>query len=114
LYDPFNEFFVQLNPNMPHKKLGWDMPQADMGFVGVDEFGNFGEGENSNTAYMLWEKKYIFNKEMLPAFVSEAFGKKVQALQTLPRMSGIILTCAYPALDFLNRQEYQLHPLQLS
>jgi hypothetical protein len=63
---------------------------------------------------MLWEKKYIFNKEMLPAFVSEAFGKKVQALQTLPAMSGIILTCAYPALDFLNRQEYQLHPLQLS
>ena len=82
LYDPFNEFFVQLNPNVPHKKLGWDTPSADMGFVGVDEFGNFGESENSNTAYMLWEKKYIFNKEMLPAFVSEAFGKKVR-LHTL-------------------------------
>lgn len=38
--------------------------------------GDEGEG-NREGALRLWENKYRFRKEMLPAFVDEAFGKKV-------------------------------------
>ncbi len=111
LYDPFNEFFVQLNPNVPHKKLGWDTPAGDIGFVGVNEFGSFGEAQDNNTAYMLWEKKYIFVKEMLPSFVSEVFGKKVTRLDDCIPDEGLT---PYRAADLLDGQKHQLHSLQLS
>lgn len=28
-------------------------------------------------SHELWERKYLFRKEMLPSFVSEEFGRKV-------------------------------------
>ena len=33
--------------------------------------------QGKDEAHRVWEKKYVFVKEMIPGFVSEAFGKKV-------------------------------------
>jgi hypothetical protein len=30
-------------------------------------------------SHLLWEKKYLFNEEMLPSFVNEEFGRKVNS-----------------------------------
>lgn len=41
-------------------------------------FGYRGDVSSRNDiAYTLWEKRYIFRKEMLPTFLNEDFGKKV-------------------------------------
>jgi gamma-tubulin complex component 3 len=41
-------------------------------------FGYRGDVSSRNDiAYTLWEKRYIFRKEMLPIFLNEDFGKKV-------------------------------------
>ena len=48
---------------------------ADGGFAGVgtdEDISNDREG-----GLRLWEAKYQFQKDMLPMFVGEAFGKKV-------------------------------------
>lgn len=48
---------------------------ADGGFgLGADNDDASGEREGG---LRLWEEKYQFQKEMLPMFVGEAFGKKV-------------------------------------
>jgi gamma-tubulin complex component 3 len=48
---------------------------ADIGFgLGGENGDATGEGEG---AFRLWENKYQFIKQMLPAFVSESFGRKV-------------------------------------
>lgn len=75
LQDPFNEFFVQLNPEQ--RTLGRHSPMGDMGFATAS--GGF-DGQNvdrNNIAYMLWEKQYVFDKGMLPRFVNEEFGRKI-------------------------------------
>jgi hypothetical protein len=40
------------------------------------EFGDLMQPE-AEEGRRLWQRKYIFRKEMLPSFVDEAFGKKV-------------------------------------
>lgn len=47
---------------------------GDGGFGGGDIDDLSGERESG---LRLWEAKYIFQKDMLPMFVGEAFGKKV-------------------------------------
>ncbi|KAK4690096.1 gamma-tubulin complex component 3, partial [Tremellales sp. Uapishka_1] len=74
LHDPFQEFFVQLNPESSLAQLGRTSPYqtGDVGFEGGLE----GIGSNDE-AHRVWEKKYVFVKEMVPGFVSEDFGKKI-------------------------------------
>nr|XP_018264728.1 gamma-tubulin complex component 3 [Kwoniella dejecticola CBS 10117]OBR86886.1 gamma-tubulin complex component 3 [Kwoniella dejecticola CBS 10117] len=72
LHDPFNEFFVQLNPETISLRDGRISPAGDVGFeVGIDSAGGTDE------AHKVWEKKYVFVKGMVPGFVSEEFGKKI-------------------------------------
>jgi gamma-tubulin complex component 3 len=72
LHDPFNEFFVQVNPETAGQHFGRAALRDDMGF------GYGGDiASRHDIAYTLWEKRYIFRKEMLPTFLNEDFGKKV-------------------------------------
>ncbi|KAI5454632.1 Microtubule-nucleating Tub4p (gamma-tubulin) complex component [Naganishia albida] len=72
LHDPFNEFFVQVNPETAGQHFGRAALRDDMGF------GYRGDVSSRNDiAYTLWEKRYIFRKEMLPTFLNEDFGKKI-------------------------------------
>ncbi|RSH94655.1 Microtubule-nucleating Tub4p (gamma-tubulin) complex component [Saitozyma podzolica] len=74
LHDPFNEFFVQLNPEASLRE-GRISPyhSGDAGFEG----GAADVGGGSDEAGKVWEKKYVFVKGMVPGFVSEEFGKKI-------------------------------------
>ncbi|KAI0818726.1 Spc98 family-domain-containing protein [Irpex lacteus] len=63
LNDPFSEFFVAVDPGLAHLQY---VHQASGGHLGERESG-----------LKLWESKYRFQKEMLPAFVGEAFGRKI-------------------------------------
>ncbi|KAM0751219.1 hypothetical protein T439DRAFT_325368 [Meredithblackwellia eburnea MCA 4105] len=60
LKDPFEEFFVELNPAL-----------ADGG-MGFGEEKEEGEGTLD-----LWQMKFRFRKEMLPAFLDDGFGRKI-------------------------------------
>lgn len=72
LHDPFNEFFVQVNSETAGQHFGRAALRDDMGF------GSGGDiSSRHDIAYTLWEKRYIFRKEMLPIFLNEDFGKKV-------------------------------------
>ncbi|EIW66546.1 hypothetical protein TREMEDRAFT_72372 [Tremella mesenterica DSM 1558] len=73
LHDPFQEFFVQLNPDAS-VRVGRESPYnpGDTGFEGgMDAAGGPDE------AHKVWEKKYVFVKKMVPGFVSEEFAKKI-------------------------------------
>lgn len=73
LHDPFQEFFVQLNPEIsPRDDRQSPYQSADMGFES-----GFGGVGGSDEAHKVWEKKYVFVKGMVPGFVSEEFGRKV-------------------------------------
>ena len=73
LHDPFQEFFVQLNPQSSvHDGKTSPYAAADMGFEGgLDLVGGADE------AHKVWEKKYVFVKGMKPGFVGDEFGRKV-------------------------------------
>lgn len=82
LYDPFSEFFVHLDPHLAHLQfiqptgmLQNGLSNVEEGFSGVDDFANEYQG-----GLRLWESKYVFRKEMLPAFVGEDFGRKVKCM----------------------------------
>ena len=53
----------------------------------------------------LWETKYQFQKDMLPMFVGEAFGKKVRCSIT----SIVVLRFDFP--DLVHGQEFEFHSL---
>lgn len=56
--------------------------------------GGFGGGDTDDISGVhdgglrLWETKYQFQKDMLPMFVGEAFGRKVHFLQRLLLLQG--------------------------
>lgn len=111
LYDPFSEFFVAVDPELAH--LQYMQPSLQgVGQLATD--GGFGGGDMEDTSeehaggLQLWERKYQFQKDMLPAFVGETFGRKVSS-QVWPvrvDIDGVV--------DLLYRQEFELHPIQLS
>jgi gamma-tubulin complex component 3 len=70
LHDPFDEFFIQLNPSLSKRHANRPYEDYGMGGDGL-------HGETSNDPHMIWEKRYIFVKEMLPVFINEEFGRKV-------------------------------------
>ncbi|KAG6860233.1 hypothetical protein C0995_013839 [Termitomyces sp. Mi166 len=81
LYDPFAEFFVALDQSMTQAQYvhpsslpgGIGQPSVD-GAFGGDSEDVLGLRESG---LRLWETKYQFQKEMLPMFVGEAFGRKI-------------------------------------
>ncbi|KZT12581.1 gamma-tubulin complex DGRIP91/SPC98 component [Laetiporus sulphureus 93-53] len=83
LVDPFAEFFVAVDPELAHVQYaqpeGVGPLASDSGFgLGggaaheEEELGGEREG-----GLKLWESKYRFQKDMLPAFVGEVFGRKI-------------------------------------
>ncbi|KAF9055299.1 hypothetical protein BDZ89DRAFT_1175392 [Hymenopellis radicata] len=81
LYDPFNEFFVAIDPALAHLQYMHPssltgQPSGDEGFGGflVDNEDNTGQSQNG---LRLWQSKYQFQNDMLPMFVGEAFGRKI-------------------------------------
>ncbi|KAF8914637.1 gamma-tubulin complex DGRIP91/SPC98 component [Mucidula mucida] len=81
LYDPFNEFFVAVEPALAHLQYMHPsslagQPAGDEGFGGflVDNEDNTGQSQNG---LRLWQSKYQFQNDMLPMFVGEAFGRKI-------------------------------------
>jgi len=84
LYDPFEEFFVSADSSLGH--IPYVHPSSIPGAINTAlNDGGFGGAENDNDDFFglringqkLWEAKYRFRKEMLPAFVGESFGRKV-------------------------------------
>ncbi|KDQ64482.1 hypothetical protein JAAARDRAFT_28112 [Jaapia argillacea MUCL 33604] len=76
LYDPYSEFFVAVDPELAHMSYvasGGGQLSGDGGFAGGND-DITGEREGG---LRLWEAKYKFEREMLPAFVGEAFGRKI-------------------------------------
>lgn len=97
LHDPFNEFFVQVNPDVIS-----DDPSPYGGASGDAGFEQgFDLGGGVSDSHHIWEKKYIYVKGMVPGFINEDFAKKV-------RMSCTALT-----IDLLHRTKSKLYSLQL-
>ncbi|RDB22495.1 Spindle pole body component alp6 [Hypsizygus marmoreus] len=84
LYDPFSEFFVALDPNVAHLQYvhpsslagGIGQLSGDGGFAGLGGDADDVTGTRDG-GLRLWETKYQFQKDMLPMFVGESFGKKI-------------------------------------
>ncbi|KAG9317306.1 gamma-tubulin complex, component 3 [Chiua virens] len=80
LYDPYNEFFVSVDPDLAH--VQYLLHPSLLAGDGDGVFGALaGDAEDMSTeresGLRLWEAKYRFRKDMLPMFVGEAFGKKI-------------------------------------
>ncbi|KAN0097611.1 Spc97 / Spc98 family domain containing protein [Tylopilus felleus] len=80
LYDPYNEFFVSVDPDLTHVQYLLHPSLLTGGGDGM--FGALaGDAEDISTeresGLRLWQAKYRFRKDMLPMFVGEAFGKKI-------------------------------------
>jgi hypothetical protein len=71
LHDPFNEFFVQVNPDLATD----DPSQYAAGDAGFEQ--GFDLGGGVADSHHIWEKKYVFEKGMVPGFINEDFAKKV-------------------------------------
>ncbi|KAG6378566.1 gamma-tubulin complex, component 3 [Boletus reticuloceps] len=80
LYDPYNEFFVSVDPDLAHVQYLLHPSLLTGGGDGM--FGALaGDAEDMSTeresGLRLWQAKYRFREDMLPMFVGEAFGKKI-------------------------------------
>lgn len=93
LYDPFSEFFVAIDAGLG--QLPYVHPSSLAGGINqLSADGGFGEfsGDADDLATVregrlkLWEAKYQFRSDMLPMFVGEAFGKKVNVISLLGAM----------------------------
>ncbi|GAA5966455.1 hypothetical protein JCM8115_002676 [Rhodotorula mucilaginosa] len=68
LHDPYDEFFVTLNPALDET---------------LRQTVRNGEGyadrsvENGMPSHELWTQKYVFRQGMLPSFLDESFGRKI-------------------------------------
>ncbi|KAL5530574.1 SPC98 [Sanghuangporus sanghuang] len=77
LYDPFSEFFVHIDPELANVHFVQHTSNQQNGFFGDDGLDNDDIPGEYRGGLQLWESKYIFRKEMLPAFVGEEFGRKI-------------------------------------
>ncbi|KAH7929428.1 gamma-tubulin complex, component 3 [Leucogyrophana mollusca] len=85
LYDPYNEFFVSVDPELARMQYLLHPSSLTGGIAQLSTDGVFaglgGENEDMSTeregGLRLWEAKYQFQRDMLPMFVGEAFGKKI-------------------------------------
>ncbi|KAH9179637.1 gamma-tubulin complex DGRIP91/SPC98 component [Lactarius sanguifluus] len=83
LYDPYLEFFVTVDPELAHLQYVYPTTlAAGAGIMTGDGFGGFHVDQDDLTSeresgLRLWQGKYKFRQEMLPAFVGEGFGSKI-------------------------------------
>ncbi|KAM6495845.1 gamma-tubulin complex DGRIP91/SPC98 component [Amanita muscaria] len=80
LYDPFSEFFVAADPalaNVNYVHPGGGHASGDGGFGGLSI--DTDDLTSREDGLKLWERKFHFEREMLPTFVGEAFGQKIFA-----------------------------------
>ncbi|KAH9077122.1 gamma-tubulin complex DGRIP91/SPC98 component [Lactarius deliciosus] len=83
LYDPYLEFFVTVDPELAHLQYVYPTTlAAGAGIMTGDGFGGFPVDQDDLTSeresgLRLWQGKYKFRQEMLPAFVGEGFGSKI-------------------------------------
>ena len=113
LYDPCDEFFVAMDPELAHyqyihPKAISGQTSTDGGFPSI--LGDLDEGTpESDQRSRLWEAKYQFRKEMLPSFLGETFGRKVSRLCRWLFFGANGGSTA----DFFNRKKLELHQIQL-
>lgn len=85
LRDPFDEFFVQLNPALvSSSKGGGASASARRAFrlaaaaeAGGTRDDDDDEADEPIQAHELWTSKFLFRQDMLPGFLEESFGRKV-------------------------------------
>ncbi|KAJ3987247.1 gamma-tubulin complex, component 3 [Lentinula detonsa] len=94
LYDPFNEFFVAMDPGLAHvqymhpSSLTGNINQlAGDSFVSPDQ----DDPRDRRGGLTIWQAKYKFEQNMLPMFVGEAFGRKI--LSTGKSLNFIRYSC---------------------
>jgi len=87
LYDPYLEFFVTVDPELAHLQYVYPSSLTNGAgiMIGDGAFGGFNVDQDDLTGeresgLRLWQAKYKFRQEMLPAFVGEGFGRKVRRL----------------------------------
>ncbi|KAJ8515053.1 hypothetical protein ONZ45_g7474 [Pleurotus djamor] len=84
LHDPFAEFFVAMDPSLSQAQFTHPSSLSG-GIAQLSSDGGFGGplhdpedlGADREVGAKLWETKYQFQKQMLPTFVGEIFGKKI-------------------------------------
>ncbi|TNY22196.1 Spc98 family-domain-containing protein [Rhodotorula diobovata] len=76
LHDPYDEFFVALNPALLGGAAGEAARHRARGAAG-DDFGADRSVDAGVQPHELWARKFEFRKEMLPAFLTESFGLKI-------------------------------------
>lgn len=112
LYDPFEEFFVSADSSLGH--IPYVHPSSIPGAIINTPEGRFEGGFNDTDDFFgphmngqkLWETKYRFRKEMLPAFVGESFGKKVSVSISVDwNLTNFVF------VDIFNREESELYPV---
>ena len=96
LYDPCDEFFVAMDPELAHYqyihlKAVSGQTSTDVGLPSI--LGDLDEGSlEGDPRTRLWEAKYQFRIEMLPSFLGEAFGRKVSKQCCRPFSESMIRT----------------------
>lgn len=108
LYDPHSEFFVAVDPQLAdvqYMQPRYGLSSGDEGFS--DQFIDLDDlSREHQSGQKLWEGKFIFRKEMLPAFVGETFGRKVRSQNSsLLRISMTLFA------DILHREELEFHSI---
>lgn len=88
LRDPYNEFFVSLNPALGNEG---DERWKKRGGNGIDGelWGNSFDDRDADggvPSHELWAEKFSFRKEMLPGFLEESFGRKVSLSEISERL----------------------------
>ncbi|KAI0939289.1 hypothetical protein AcW1_004371 [Taiwanofungus camphoratus] len=97
LIDPFSEFFVAVDPELAHLQYVQPSSHDGVGHLSADGgFGGLGGdvedmSREREAGLKLWESKYQFQKDMLPAFVGETFGRKI--FSTGKSLNFIRYTC---------------------
>jgi gamma-tubulin complex component 3 len=90
LYDPFHEFFVDLNVDLKsvqfEQRRKDDLLKATGAADALQMDPDLSQEENPD-AHQLWDRKFGFREEMLPAFVSESFGKKVGSVNAFQQFA---------------------------
>lgn len=91
LRDPYNEFFVSLNPALGNEG---DERWKKRGGNGIDGelWGNSFDDRDADggvPSHELWAEKFSFRKEMLPGFLEESFGRKVSVSRSVHVLEGV-------------------------
>jgi len=118
LHDPYDEFFVALNPALLEGAAGEAARRRLRGADGGpdDAYGADRSVDAGVQAHELWAQKFEFRRDMLPAFLTESFGLKVRSLPPalgFASPSPPFLTLSNLSTDLLDGQVAQLHEVQL-